>query len=278
MSLLYAALLGIVQGLTEFLPISSTAHMTFLGHWLGLIDPAHPERWTAAMAVWQLGTLAAVLVYFHRDILAIVSAFFGDNLPRPRPWRAQRPASRLGWAIIVGTLPIVVLGLSLKKVIEGPLTKSLGFIAASMIVFALLLAVAEKTAAHRREMDSITLGDALAAGFGQACALIPGASRSGTTLTAALWCGLQRADAARFSFLLSIPAVLASAVLEFRAALAYLDRSLLLAYGVGIVCAFVSGWLAIAFLLRFLRRRSTMPFVIYRLLVGAALLVTIVLK
>ncbi|HNX98122.1 MAG TPA: undecaprenyl-diphosphatase UppP [Candidatus Aminicenantes bacterium] len=272
MSFLSALLIGLVQGLTEFLPVSSTAHMTLLGNWLGVTDKLGPQRWTAFMAVIQLGTLAAVLVYFSRDLWGIGTSFLTENILSPRPFRQQSPDSRMGWGIILGSIPIVLVGLLLKKLIEGGLPKQTAVIAGALIFFALLLWLAEAVSRQGRDLTSFRLVDAIVMGLGQVFSLIPGASRSGTTLTAGLLAGLARPAAARFSFLLSVPAVLGSGLFEFKESLPYLDRQLGMAYGVAGVSAFASGLLAIGFLLRFLSRHPVTPFVLYRLALGALLL------
>ncbi|MFN5876028.1 MAG: undecaprenyl-diphosphate phosphatase, partial [Ignavibacteria bacterium] len=216
MSIIVALLLGIIQGLTEFIPISSTAHLTIAGSLFGVIDPAHPEKWTAFMATIQLGTLAAVLTYFRVDIQRTVQHWFAENIgSRKRGFSQQSPESRLGWLVVVGTVPIVVVGLSFKDIIEGGLTKDLSVIAFSLIGVGLLLLIAERIATFTRSTSDLGLIDALAIGGAQCLALIPGSSRSGTTILAALLRGMTREHAARFSFLLSIPAIFAAGVLEF---------------------------------------------------------------
>ena len=162
MNFLQAIILGILQGLTEFLPISSTAHLTVAGKWFGLINESNPEHWTAFMAVIQMGTLLAVLVYFYKDIKQILTSFFSENVAKNRvKFSNQSHNSKLGWYIIFGTLPIVVIGLALKDLIEGSLTKELSVIATSLIALGLLLAFAELFAKFRRDMEGITLKDAL---------------------------------------------------------------------------------------------------------------------
>ncbi len=271
-----AALLGLIQGLSEFLPISSTAHLTLAGRALGLINPAAPEQWTAFMAVVQLGTLVAVLVYFRHDIITITRAFLRENLARV-PFIQQSSPARTGWYIILGTIPIVIIGLSLKDVVEGMLTKNLMVIGSSLIGLALLLEVAERVARFARPMERVTIKDALLIGLAQAVALIPGASRSGVTITAGLFTGLTREAAARFSFLLSIPAIAASGLLELVHALNFITPADGLALFVATLVAGVSGYWAIAFLIRYLRTRSTRIFIIYRLLLGGGILLAIYL-
>jgi len=211
MTIIEAIILGIVQGLTEFIPISSTAHLTIFGKLFGLINPNNPEQWTAFIAVVQLGTLAAVLVYFRKDIFEIVKSFFSENIGSKRKnLKAQSTTAKLGWFIIAGSLPIATLGLILKKIIEGNLTKDITVIAISLISLAIVLAIAERIAHFTKEIKDISLWDAILVGLAQCLALIPGSSRSGTTITAGLFLGMKRETAARFSFLLSIPAIFAS--------------------------------------------------------------------
>ena len=274
MTIVDAISLGLVQGLSEFLPISSTAHLTLAGRAMGLIDPAAPHRWTEFIAVVQLGTLVAVLVYFARDIAAIVGAFVRENSRRV-PFRQQSFESRSGWLIAIGTVPIVVLGLAFKDVIEGAGTKNLIVIGTSLVVLAIILEIAERAARFHRPIEDLTVRDSLLIGTAQAVALIPGASRSGTTLTAGLFAGLTREAAARFSFLLSIPAIAASGLLEFFAVAGSLDASGMITLATATVVAGASGYAAIAFLLAYLRTNTTRLFVLYRLLLGGGILVAI---
>ncbi len=274
MGLLSALLIGLVQGLTEFLPVSSTAHMTLVGNWLGVTEKLGPQRWTAFMAVIQLGTLAAVLVYFSRDLWSIGTAFLSENVLAFRPFRQQSPDSRMGWGIVLGSIPIVLVGLLLKKLIESGLPKQTAVIAGALIFFALLLWLAEAVSRQNRDLSAMRLSDAIVMGLGQVLSLVPGASRSGTTLTAGLLAGLTRPAAARFSFLLSVPAVLGSGLFEFKESLPHLDRQMAISYGVAGTGAFASGLLAIGFLLRYLARHATTPFVVYRIVLGVLLLIT----
>ncbi len=275
MTLFEAALYGLVQGLTEFLPISSTAHLRLLPELLGKPDPG-----AAFTAILQLGTTAAVLLYFWGDIWRIAGAFF-SALGRRRPFESFD--ARLGWYLIVGTVPIGIAGLVLKDAIETSF-RALWVVAAALILFALLLLAAERLARHARAFDSARLGDALAIGAAQCLALIPGASRSGVTLTAGLALGFKRADAARLSFLLSIPATVAAGLFELRHLSGPAPHEAVDAVGaplwgpsliVGLVVAFIFGYLSIAALLALLRTRTTIPFVIYRLALGSALFVAI---
>ncbi len=263
MGLLRAVVLGLVQGITEFLPISSTAHLRITPELFGWQDPG-----AAFDAIIQLGTVAAVLVYFRRDIVQLLRAWV-DGLQRRDLLGTTE--SRLAWFVLVGTLPVVVLGFLFKHAIETSL-RSLYVVAGSMIVLALVLAAAEWTARHSRRLEDMTWKDGWIIGLWQALALVPGSSRSGTTLTGGLWRGLRREDAARYSFLLSIPATTAAGLFELRhlrhASTPFTGTELAVAAGV----AFVSGMLAIGGLLRYLRTRTTLVFVVYRLLLGALLL------
>jgi len=272
MTLLQAIVLGIVQGLTEFLPISSTAHLRLAPALLGWSDPG-----AAFSAVIQLGTLLAVLIYFGRDIGRIGSATARSLFDAEV--RSSVPA-RQGWMIVVGTVPIVVCGLLLKHQIETTL-RSLYVICAALIALAILLAVAEGVVSYRRRLnqpfrtiDGITWFDALTMGVAQALALIPGVSRSGITISAGLFSGMSREAAARFSFLLSLPAVFAAALLELvkeRQSLLESQESAGLLLMATLV-AFITGYASIAFLLHFLRRHSTWPFIVYRIALGSAVL------
>jgi undecaprenyl-diphosphatase len=272
-SLVDAVLLGIIQGLTEFLPISSTAHLTLAGRLMGLVTSETSAQWTATIAVIQLGTAASILVYFRKELAAMFTALLHDAAN----FRAARsagfsPDSRLAFLIAVGTVPIVAIGLILKKVIEGNLTKDPSVIAVSLIVFALVLLWAERAGRRTRPLGEKTMTDAIVVGLAQAVALVPGASRSGTTITAGLFLGFTREAAARFSFLLSIPAVLASGLFELIGARHQLGQGGVTVLAVSVVTSAVTGYAAIAFLLGYLRNHSTMVFIVYRILLGAALL------
>ena len=279
MNPLFAVLLGIVQGLTEFLPISSTAHLTFAGKLLGFISVEHPQTWTAFIAVVQLGTLAAVLIYFWGDITTIIRALVRDVLSNGsgQGLRGYSADSRMAFNIAIGTIPVGVIGFTLKHLIEGVLTKTTFVLAGSLIGLALLLWLAERSSKHTRTFEEVTWLDALVIGVAQAFALIPGSSRSGTTITAALYLGFTRNAAARFSFLLSIPAVLASGVFE----LLRIDPQVFeLGFGslfIATVVSAISGYAAIAWLLRYLVRHTTMVFVIYRIVLGVAVLAMVLL-
>ena len=273
MSVLEAILLGIIQGLSEFIPISSTAHLTIAGDLLGLIDSKNPERWTAFIAVIQLGTMAAVLAYFRKEVSSVPVNWIRENLTKNRlSFGQQSEYSRLGWLIIIGSIPIVIVGLAFKDIIEGNITKEPLVIAISLIALGIILYIADKTSQFRKEIKDLSWKDSLIVGFGQCLALIPGSSRSGTTITAGLFLGMNRETAARFSFLLSIPAVLGSGLLEFYQSLEYLTTDSLLTLIIATIVSGISGYMAIAFLIRYLKTRSTLLFVIYRIILGLILL------
>jgi len=275
MSLLQAILLGIVQGLTEFIPISSTAHLVIASRVMSLT--LTPAQLTASIAVIQLGTLIAVLIYFAGDIWNISVAFVRDHLAlvsggRKSGARLSHEAV-LGWLVIIGSIPVAVVGLLFKKQIEGTFTKNLWVIATMMVVIAVLLAIAELVGRKQRTMEDLSLKDALAMGFAQCLALIPGSSRSGSTIMGGLFVGEARETAARFSFLLSIPAIAASGLLELKEALHKLPQGSLTTLAVGTVVSGIVGYASIWFLLRFLKTHTTGVFIGYRLIVGGAILI-----
>lgn len=277
MNLLEAILLGIIQGLTEFLPISSTGHLTVAGKLMNLISSEHPEHWTSFIAIIQLGTLISILIYFWKDIWNIAGAFIQQNT-KFVPFKEQTTDSRLGWLIIIGSVPVVIIGLLFKDIIEGALTKDLYVIAGSLIGLAIILAIAEKAAKFRKNISDINIIDSLVIGFAQALALIPGSSRSGTTITGGLFMGLKRETAARFSFLLSIPAILGSGLLQFYEALEFIDASMMINLIIATIVSAISGYIAIDFLLKFLRRYSTFLFIYYRIALGIIILILISLN
>jgi undecaprenyl-diphosphatase len=258
--------LGVVQGLTEFLPISSTAHLKVVPVVLGWGDPG-----VAVTAVIQLGSILAVLGFF-RDDLRQVLAGVSQGL-RQRRW--DDPQARLGLAIGLGTIPILIGGLAIKLCVpnfdQSPL-RSLTSIAVVSIVMALLLALSERMGTRRRVLEQVSVRDGLWVGLAQALALIPGVSRSGSTLTASLFDGWQRADAARFSFLLGIPAIAIAGLVELKEAFTQPVAGGVLPLLVGIATSALVSWLAIAWLLRFLQHHSTWWFVGYRLFFGLGLL------
>jgi undecaprenyl-diphosphatase len=290
MTLLQAIILGIVQGLTEFIPVSSTAHLVFASRAVGLFSDIGgtlgAEQTTATIAVLQLGTLLAVLIYFASDILKISRAFVVDHLAiltgRRRVASADGSDQRLsldawlGWLVIIGSIPVAVVGLLFKKQIEGTFTKNLWVIATMMIVIAILLGIAELVAKKERSMAQLGIFDAVAVGVAQCLALIPGSSRSGTTIMAGLLAGETRETAARFSFLLSIPAVAASGLLELRKALHILPHGSYGSLFVGTLVSAVVGYASIWFLLRYLRTHSTGVFIGYRLVVGSLIMLALI--
>ena len=274
MSILQAIILGLIQGLTEFIPVSSTAHLTLAGKWMNLIDPQHPDQWTAFIAVIQLGTLVAVVAYFWTELIEILAGLITFSLAalsRRAVDESAKPHARLGWLLIVGTLPVAIVGLLFRHQIEGMLTKDLRIIAGSLIGLAIVLTIAEIVAKQRRDIENIKTRDAIVVGIAQVFALIPGSSRSGTTITGGLFSGLERATAARFSFLLSIPAVAASGLFELPKALHSLNTGWTEIAVAGVVSA-ITGYASIAFLLRYLQRHTTFIFVAYRIALGIVLI------
>lgn len=270
MTLLQAIVLGIVQGLTEFLPVSSTAHLRivpalFGWHFYGgsTNDPGAPFT-----AVIQLGTTAAIVIYFWRELLHVIVAWFRGLFDKSVRGSLEY---RFGWYLIVATIPVAVFGLVFSHQIETG-ARNLWLISCALIGLAIVLAAAEKVGTRDREEEQIGRTDALAVGTAQALALVPGASRSGVTITAGLFRGLTREAAARFSFLLSIPAVVLSGLYEARhigdkggpgAGLT----------GVALIFAFIVGLASIAWLMRWLANHSTLVFVYYRIALGVLLIV-----
>lgn len=267
MSIVQAIVLGIVQGLTEFLPISSTGHLRIVPAFLGWEDPG-----AAFTAVTQLGTLAAVLLYFREDLTRIARAWL-RSLRNP-DMRKDRDA-RTGWYIILGTIPIGIFGLAFKDQIENG-ARDLYLIGTTLIVLGLLLLVAEKVGTRTRSLEQVGPRDGLVVGLAQAMALIPGVSRSGATITAGLFLGFDRPAAARFSFLLSIPAVVLSGLFEMRKFIGDGgDDTGVGALIIATVLAFVVGYASIAVLLRFLTSHTTYVFVAYRVVLGTIVLVLV---
>jgi undecaprenyl-diphosphatase len=268
MGWLEAVVLGVVQGLTEFLPISSSAHLRIVGEIFGWDDPG-----AAFTAITQIGTEAAVLLYFRHDIARIVVAWvrsFGLRRSGERP----DPDARMGWLIIVGSIPIVVLGLLFQDDIETTL-RDLRIVAIALVAFSLILFWADRVGAKKRELGDLTVGHGIAFGFAQAMALVPGVSRSGGTITMGLFLGYTRAAAARYSFLLAVPAVLGSGFFQAYEALTGDVAGEGVAWGPTIlatVIAFGIGLTVIAWLLRYLDRGSFTPFVVYRVVLGLLVL------
>ena len=264
MEWLQAILLGILQGLTEFLPISSSAHLRVYPAFLGWEDPG-----AAFTAVVQIGTEVAVLLYFWRDIWRIASAWLRSLVT---PELRSDPDARMGWYIIVGSLPIVILGVLFRDQIETT-ARSLWLVAAMLIVFGLLLGLADRLGSHRHPISHLGWRDAVLFGVGQALALVPGVSRSGATISMGLALGYERAAATRYAFLLAIPAVVGAGLFQLPE-IPGGDN----VYGVGptvaaTLAAFGVGYASIAWLLRWVTTRSYLPFVIYRVGLGSVVLI-----
>jgi undecaprenyl-diphosphatase len=263
---LQAVVLGIIQGLTEFLPISSSAHLRILPEVFGWGDPG-----AAFTAVVQIGTELAVLIFFWRDIWRIASVWL-KSLVHPE-YRGQLDA-RMGWFIIIGSLPIVVLGIALKDVIEEDF-RSLWVIGTMLIVLGIVLGIADRVGGTTKTFKQLTLRDAILMGLAQALALIPGVSRSGATLSMGRFLGFERETATRYAFLLAIPAVIGAGVFELKE---IPNGDNLYGWGptlAATVVAFVVGYAAIAWLLRYVTTHSFTPFVIYRIALGAGTLVLV---
>jgi undecaprenyl-diphosphatase len=264
--------LGIVQGLTEFLPVSSTAHLRIVPSLLHWGDPG-----TAFSAVIQLGTALSVIIYFWKDLLKIygmlVANLFSSLLRKDSFLSSYE--SRIGFWIILGTIPICIFGLLFKEPIETGMVRNLNLISFFLIFIGILLVVGEIIAKQNKTLDRINFADVLFIGLAQSLALIPGVSRSGITILAGLLVGFKRSDAARFSFLLSVPAILASGILELRTLLNVMGgitQSSYINLFIGIFTAFVSGYFAIHFLLKYLQSHKTYIFVVYRILLGVLVL------
>jgi len=255
----FAAVMGVVQGLTEFLPISSTAHLRLTPELFGVADPG-----AAFSAVIQLGTLLAVLAYFAKDLLRMAIAMVRDP---------KSPDGRLPWYLAAGTIPIVVVGLGLKDFITGPF-RSLWVVGAALVSVGLIMAVIDRRGARNRELASVTLRDVMVVGIAQTFALVPGVSRSGSTIIAALALGFSRPDAARLSFLLGIPAIAGAGIYEIPEALAQSGGDWA-AVAIGTVAAGISGYAAIAWLLRYLGRKNLGLFAGYRVVLGLAVVILV---
>ena len=265
MSEIQILVLAIVQGLTEFLPISSSGHLILSPYLFGFDDQG-----LAFDVAVHLGSLSAVLAYFRHDVWQIAVGWMRSLAPGVE----SSDESQLGWAIIVATVPVVIAGLVLKSLVEGDL-RAPWIIAATTILFGLLLGWADLRGTRVRTIGDIRLRDALIIGLSQVLALIPGTSRSGITMTAGLWLGLNRAAASRFSFLLSIPTILASSVLVTRDLLQSETAVDWYALGLGVLLSGVTAYLAISLFLRFIERIGMWPFVIYRVLLGGIILILV---
>jgi undecaprenyl-diphosphatase len=270
MSIIEAIVLGLVQGLTEFIPISSTGHLKIVPELLGWGDPG-----AAASAVIQFGTILAVIIYFFGDIVRLTKGFFRGLVTR-KPF--ADPDSREAWYVIVATIPIVVLGVLLKDLIHG-VFRSTWVITVQLISIAILMQVAEAYAKRRgfRPREDFNLKDAAIMGAGQCIALIPGSSRSGSTLMTALFRRVPHDYAARFSFVMSIPAITAAGLFELISEREHLATVGTTPIMVAIVVAFISGWASIYFLLRYLRTHTTHVFIYYRYVLGAVLAVLLMM-
>jgi undecaprenyl-diphosphatase len=263
--LLQAIVLGIVQGITEFLPISSTAHLLVFTKALGWADVGQKYFVDAI----QFGSVIAVVLYFWNDIRHIIPG--GLAAARQKDW--EREEWKLLVGIAIGTLPALIAGFLVKKLLPENALESVTLIAIASIVMALLLGLAEKVGSRKRGFDSLQIQDGILVGLGQMLAIVPGVSRSGSTLTTALFLGLERQTAARFSFLLGIPTLTVATLYQSLKAFSNIDTSIALL--VGIFSTFVFSYLSIAFLLKFLQRNSNWVFVWYRLAFGASLLAAI---
>ncbi|WP_308493817.1 undecaprenyl-diphosphate phosphatase [Microbacterium terrisoli] len=267
MHFIEAIFLGLVQGLTEFLPISSSAHLRIVGAFL----PDAGDPGAAFTAITQIGTETAVVVFFWRDIVRIIGHWFRSLIGRiPR----NDPDAKMGWLIIIGTIPIVVLGLLFQSEIETTL-RSLWIVAVSLIVFGVILGIADMNAKQKRELKDLTVGHGLIYGLAQSLALIPGVSRSGGTITAGLLLGYTREAAARYAFLLAIPAVFGSGLFELVKVVKSPTPEVFTMgeTAAATVVAFVVGLAVIAFFMKWITKHSFMPFVVYRVLLGTVLIV-----
>ena len=265
MHLLEALLLGIVQGLTEFLPISSSAHLRIVGGFL----PSGEDPGAAFTAITQIGTEAAVVVFFWRDIVRIIGSWFKalvGKIPR------NDPDARMGWLIIIGSVPIVVLGLLFQDQIET-VFRSLWLVAGMLILFGVLLGIADHVGAKKRKLKDLTYPDGAVYGLAQSLALIPGVSRSGGTITVGLFMGYERAAAARYAFLLAIPAVFGSGFYQLFKSWGEPTVFSLGETAAATVVAFVVALGVIAFFMSWISKHSFLPFVVYRVALGATVLV-----
>jgi len=267
-STLEAIVLGIVQGLTEFLPISSSGHVLIVPALAGWPDPG-----AAFSAVIQLGTMAAVLIYFRDDLWRMLKAFLRSLTGERTLWRTADVDARVGWFIVLGTIPIAIFGLVFKDQIETAV-RSIELVSIVMIGFSFVLLAADRVGARDRGVDSLTLRDGIIIGFFQVLALVPGVSRSGSTISGGLFMGLDREAATRYSFLLSVPAVVLSGLFELRnVGEAGTGNASLWATAVATIFAFIFGYAAIAFLLRYVRSHNFNIFIVYRVIVGTVVLV-----
>lgn len=271
MSWFDAIILAIVQGLTEFLPISSSAHIRVVGEWLQIGDPG-----ATFTAIIQIGTELAVVVFFWKDIVRIIQRWVGSLRGKVEK---NDPDARMGWWIIIGSVPIVVLGFIFQDLIRTQL-RSLWLVATMLIVFGVILGLADVLGRRQKDLTKLDAKDGLIYGFAQALALIPGVSRSGGTITAGRMMGYDRPSAARYAFLLAIPAVFGSGLYELYSAIKEPSGVTAIEFGptlLATVIAFVVGWIVIKFLMKWVETRSFMPFVIYRIALGTLLMMLLAL-
>lgn len=269
-------LLGFLQGLTEFLPVSSSAHLRIAGEFL----PNATDPGATFTAITQLGTELAVLLYFRRDIKRIIGTWFrhfgvASTVAGPRAIAKNDPDVRLGWLIIVGTIPVVVAGFLLQDTIRTTF-RSLWLIAVVLIVFGVLLGVADLLGRKTRGLNDLSYRDGILFGLAQMLSLVPGVSRSGATTTLGRTLGFERSAAAEYSFLLAVPAVFGSGLYELYHSMTQPDTGVPFGYletGIATVVAFTVGLAVITFLMSYIKKRSFLPFVIYRLLLGGSLIV-----
>lgn len=280
MDLFQSLVLGIVQGLTEFLPISSSAHLLIVPWIFGWTDPGITS--ISFDVALHMGTLIAVLIYFAADWRRIIVAFVQSVVQRRI---GDDPDRKLAWFVVLGSIPAAVLGVLAESKIDEYFHRPENFrsgivvIAAMMLILAVVLFLAERVGKHIYELSHLTVGQALTVGFAQALALIPGVSRSGSTITAGLFLGLKRETAARFSFLLATPVVLGAGLKKLYDVLQAggIPSDQTAGFIVGFLASAISGFFCIAFLMRFLQRNSTMPFIIYRVALGILLLVLVLI-
>lgn len=262
MDLIKAIVYGIIQGLTEFLPVSSSAHLRIIPALVGWEDPG-----AAFTAVIQLGTVAAVLIYFWKDLVQAFQGWFGSLTGKVSK---DSHEAKVGWAVIYATIPVVIIGLLLKHQIEG-VFRSIHIIAASMLVLGIGMWLAERFSRGDKSLESITPTDGLKVGLWQCLALVPGMSRSGSTITGALVAGYKRADAARFSFLMSVPSVAGAGFFEAFKERKTFTHDLLVPTIVATLISFVVGYIVIAWFIKYLQKRGVAVFVYYRVAVALIL-------
>ena len=270
--MLSAIFLGVVQGLTEFLPISSNAHLAIIGR----LMPSAEDPGAAFVAITQIGTELAILLYFRKDILSIISAWLKSLKPNAHLTHHERSDARLAWLIAIGTLPIVILGYLGQSFIENEL-RSLWIIAATLIIFGFLLGFLDYMGRNERTIDQLTPGHGILYGLAQSLALIPGVSRSGATIAMGRLLGYRRESALRYSFLLALPAVFGSGLYQLKKSIDDPGNQVFSMPETitATVVAFLVGYAVIAWLMRYISTKSFTPFVIYRIVLGTALLIAL---